>query len=233
MEFMATSTSASADGGTQVKRAHGLSDEFYNEVFASINYRDTFGVFPMMLRPKSRGEIKLKTSDPLDYPLLYHNYLTDPHDVGVLREGAKAAVAYGQTQAMKRFGARFHATPLPNCKHLPQFTDEYWDCVVRQYTLSIYHYSCTAKMGPGNDPYAVVDPQLRVYGVSGLRVIDASIMPTITNGNINAPVIMIGEKGADLVKSYWLSVSNRKKRQTTDVKYQMKLGERCPNITAV
>ncbi|KAJ3620554.1 hypothetical protein MTP99_004493 [Tenebrio molitor] len=231
MEFMATSTSASADGGTQVKKAHGLSDEFYNEVFSEINYKDTFGIFPMMLRPKSRGEIKLRSNNPFDYPLLYHGYLTDPHDVWVLREGVKAAIAYGETQALKKFGSRFYAKPLPNCKHLPPLTDEYWDCAVRQYTLSIYHYSCTAKMGPATDPYAVVDPQLRVYGVAGLRVIDASIMPKITNGNLNAPVIMIGEKGADLVKYYWLTPSTRKKRDLR-VQFNVKLGDKCPNITA-
>lgn len=67
-------------------------------------------------------------------------------------------------------------------------------------------------MGPTWDPYAVVDPKLRVYGVAGLRVIDASIMPTITNGNINAPVIMIGEKGADLIKEYWLTGKVRRRR---------------------
>nr|CAH7712108.1 unnamed protein product [Callosobruchus chinensis] len=103
-----------------------------------------------------------RSKDPLDYPLLYHNYLSHPHDVNVLREGTKAAVAYGQTEALRRFGARFHAVPPPNCKHLPLYTDEYWDCYIRQYTLSIYHYSCTAKMGPENDPWAVVDPELRV-----------------------------------------------------------------------
>ncbi|XP_031838197.1 glucose dehydrogenase [FAD, quinone] [Nomia melanderi] len=205
IEFMLTSSSTNSDSGTHVKNAHGLTDEFYNEVFGKINSRDVFGVFPMMLRPKSRGVIKLKSKNPLDYPLLYHNYLTHPDDVGVLREGVKAAIAFGETSSMKRFGARFHSKPVPNCKHLPMFTDEYWNCAIRQYTMTIYHMSCTAKMGPPTDPMAVVDPELRVYGVRGLRVIDASIMPTITNGNINAPVIMIGEKGADMIRKQWMS----------------------------
>ncbi|GJQ78192.1 hypothetical protein Trydic_g2522 [Trypoxylus dichotomus] len=208
IEFMLTSTSTSADGGQQVKRAHGISDEYYREVFEPINYKDQFGIFPMMLRPLSTGEILLRSKDPLIYPLLYHNYLTHYHDVAVLREGVKAAVALGETAAMKRFGARLHSIPAPNCKHLPPYTDEYWDCFVRQYTLSIYHYSCTAKMGPRSDPMAVVDPTLKVYGIDRLRVIDASIMPYITNGNINAPVIMIGEKGADLIKGDWLQATN-------------------------
>ncbi|XP_043257481.1 glucose dehydrogenase [FAD, quinone] [Colletes gigas] len=214
IEFMLTSSSTNSDGGTHVKNAHGLTDEFYNEVFGKINNRDVFGVFPMMLRPKSRGFIKLRSKNPLDYPLMYHNYLTHPDDVGVLREGVKAAIAFGETSSMKRFGARFHSKPLPNCKHIPMFTDEYWNCAVRQYTMTIYHMSCTAKMGPSSDPMAVVDPELRVYGVDGLRVIDASIMPTITNGNINAPVIMIGEKGADMIKKQWLS---RRKRDNVTI----------------
>lgn len=134
--------------------------------------------------------------------------------MGVLREGVKAAIAVGETKAMKRFGARFHDKPLPNCKHLPLYTDEYWDCLIRQYTMTIYHLSCTAKMGPPSDPMAVVDPQLRVYGVPGLRVIDASIMPTITNGNINAPTIMIAEKGADMIKEAWMPKQEKRRRRS-------------------
>lgn len=166
----------------------------------------------MMLRPKSRGNLKLASRNPLRHPLIYHNYLTHPDDVGVLREGVKAAIAFGETKAMKRFGAKFHDTPWPNCKHLSAFSDDYWDCAIRQYTMTIYHMSGSCKMGPATDPAAVVDPKLRVYGIAGLRVIDASIMPTITNGNINAPVIMIAEKGADMIKEYWLTGNVRRKR---------------------
>lgn len=74
-------------------------------------------------------------------------------------------------------------------------------------------------MGPPTDPFAVVDPTLRVYGIQGLRVIDASIMPQITNGNINAPTIMIGEKGADMIVNYWKGIDKkkRKRRNTLNV----------------
>ncbi|XP_014278795.1 glucose dehydrogenase [FAD, quinone] [Halyomorpha halys] len=219
IEFMLTSASTPSDGGSNVRRAHCLTDSFYNEVYKEINNRDLFGVFPMMLRPKSRGNIRLRSKNPYHYPLIYHNYLTHPDDVRVLREGVKASLAFGETQAMKRFGARYYSKPLPNCKHLPLYTDEYWDCYVRQYTMTIYHMSGSCKMGPLTDPYAVVDPTLRVYGTQGLRVIDASIMPQITSGNINAPVIMIGEKGADMIIKYWKGYEKRRKREvnTTDV----------------
>lgn len=202
IEFMLTSASTTSDD--QARIAHGITDEFYDYMFKDIRNQDVFGVFPMMLRPKSRGFIKLQSKNPLRYPLLYHNYLTHPDDIAVLREGVKASVAFVETQAMKRFGARFHDRQVPNCKHLEMYTDEYWDCAIMQYTMTIYHMSGTAKMGLPDDPYAVVDDQLRVYGVKGLRVIDASIMPTITSGNINAPVIMIGEKGAEMIKQLWM-----------------------------
>lgn len=209
------SASTASDGGQQIRRAHGLKDDFFDYMFDDIKNQDVFGIFPMMLRPKSRGFIKLQSKNPLRYPLLYHNYLTHPDDVGILREGVKAAVAFGQTEAMKRFGARFHDRQVPNCKHHPMYSDEYWDCAIRQYTMTIYHMSGTTKMGPPDDPLAVVDSQLRVYGVQGLRVIDASIMPAITSGNIQAPVYMIGEKGSDLIKELWLQGDNdRFKRQS-------------------
>lgn len=76
-------------------------------------------------------------------------------------------------------------------------------------------------MGPSSDPMAVVDPQLRVYGIQGLRVIDASIMPTITNGNINAPVMMIAEKGADMIKEEWMAKPNKKRRTRRSAKCAM------------
>lgn len=203
MNFMMTSASLFSD--QQAKIAHGLKKDYFDKTFGDLVGKDTISIFPMILRPKSRGFIKLHSKNPLRYPLLYHNYLTHPDDVNVMREGVKLAVAYGETESLKRqFGAKFHHRQVPNCKHIPMFTDEYWECFIRQYTMTIYHMSGTCKMGTISDSEAVVDPQLRVYGIKGLRVIDASIMPTITNGNIHAPVIMIGEKGADLIKALWL-----------------------------
>jgi choline dehydrogenase len=76
-------------------------------------------------------------------------------------------------------------------------SDEAIDAFVRQKVESAYHPSCTCKMGAVDDPFAVVDPELRVIGVEGLRVVDSSVMPSVTTGNLNAPTIMIGEKGAD------------------------------------
>ena len=210
---MMTASTTSSDGGTQSKKAHCISHKFYDEYFGSISKKDAFGIFPMMLRPKSRGYLKLRTNDPMDHPLIYHNYLTHPDDVRVLREGIKAAIAVGETASMKRFGSRFHRKPVPGCTDHEIFTDDYWECVARQYTMTIYHMSGSAKMGPAGDQFAVVDHELKVHGIQGLRVIDASIMPTIPSGNINAPVNMIAEKGADMVKEMWRPRKNKRKKR--------------------
>lgn len=76
---------------------------------------------------------------------------------------------------MQRFGSRLHKIPFPACRHLPIESDEYWECSIRQFTFTIYHPTGTCKMGPSYDEGSVVDARLRVYGVTGLRVIDASV----------------------------------------------------------
>lgn len=224
MNFLMTSASIFSD--QQVKLAHGLKPEFYQDMYSELQDKDAFSILPMILRPKSRGFIKLRSSHPLDYPLLFHNYLTHPEDIAVMREGVKLAIATAETQALKEFGAQFHDKPLPNCRHLPRYTDEYWECVIKQYTMTIYHMSGTCKMGPKSDPMAVVNHKLQVHGIKGLRVIDASIMPTVTSGNTNAPTIMIGEKGSDFVKGLWLREemyrNGRYKRKINETKTNSK-----------
>jgi choline dehydrogenase len=104
-------------------------------------------------------------------------------------------------------GAQLVDYPVPECATYEFASDDYWRCLAMFYTATIFHPVGTCKMGPSYDPDAVVDPHLRVYGIKNLRVIDSSIMPIITRGNTNAPTIMIGEKGSDLIKAHWLHKS--------------------------
>lgn len=117
--------------------------------------------------------------------------------------------------AFAKFGTRLLRTPFPGCKHLEFASDDYWACTARHITTNLQHQSGTCKMGPLSDPDAVVDPELRVYGIKGLRVVDASIMPVIPAGHTNAVVFMIGEKAADMIKSTWMNpnaIDARRKR---------------------
>jgi choline dehydrogenase len=151
----------------------------------------TFG--PTLLHPFSRGDIRLRSSNPLDSPSIRANYLSDSRDMDVMLEGLKLSRALAAAKAFDNYrGAELH--PGPAAKD-----DDALRAHIAKFTETLYHPVGTCKMG--NDSAAVVDSELRVHGVEGLRVVDASIMPAVVGGNTNAPTIMIAEKGSDLIKS--------------------------------
>ncbi|MBV9523336.1 MAG: choline dehydrogenase, partial [Alphaproteobacteria bacterium] len=144
------------------------------------------------LRPESRGTISLKSADPAAPPAIHANYLATELDRQTLIAGLKLGRRICAGPKMRHF---ISAEYLPG---EAVETDAEWLDYARGYGGSIFHPAGTCKMG--NDAMAVVDPELRVRGIEGLRVADASIMPTVVSGNTNAACIMIGEKAADLVR---------------------------------
>jgi choline dehydrogenase len=161
---------------------------------------ESFSIYPTLLRPKSKGWIKLKSRDPYEPPLIEPNFFDDEYDMEVLMEGMKMALEVGNSPEFKRYDAKLFQTIYPGCEPFPLYSDEYLRCIIRVYTTTIWHPVGTCKMGSKFDSSAVVDPQLRVNGVKGLRVVDASIMPTLISGNTNAPTAAIAEKIADNMK---------------------------------
>lgn len=143
-------------------------------------------------RPRSRGRIALRSSDPCVPPLVDPNYLSDPYDVDRLIDGIRLGQDIMGQPSMQKFVAESH---LPQ---KPLNSRAEYEAFVRTYTQGSYHLGGACKMG--TDEMAVVDPQLRVHGIDGLRVADTSIMPFVTSGNLNAPAIMIGERAADFIK---------------------------------
>ena len=145
------------------------------------------------MRSKSRGTVTLRSANPRDKPKIQFNYMSDPDDWAEMRACVRLTREIFQQPAFAAWRGR-EIQPGADCT-----SDEAIDAFVADHVESALHPSCTCKMGSPSDPLAVVDPELRVIGVQGLRVIDSSVMPSITTGNLNAPTIMIGEKGADLV----------------------------------
>jgi choline dehydrogenase len=142
-------------------------------------------------RPGSRGEIMAVSSDPFTRPVIRPNFLSDPDDMRISKEGIRQA---REIFAQPAFAEHLtHETsPGPDVQD-----DAALEQFIRQTGRTIYHCVGTCKMG--EDPMAVVDSRLRVHGMEGLRVVDASIMPTVTTGNTNAPTIMIAEKASAMI----------------------------------
>jgi choline dehydrogenase len=145
------------------------------------------------MRSKSRGTVTLRSADPHDRPAIRFNYMSHPDDWVEMRACVRLTREIFQQPAFAPYRGR-EIQPGADCT-----SDDQIDDFIRDHVESALHPSCTCKMGRRDDPMAVVDPELRVIGVEGLRVIDSSVMPSITTGNLNAPSIMIGEKGADHV----------------------------------
>jgi choline dehydrogenase len=151
-----------------------------------------FTVGSILLAPKSRGYIALRSPDPEQYPAIQPNYLDHTEDIDVLIEGVKLARRLAHAQAFDRYRGE-EVSPGPQVQ-----SDQEIAAFVRKIATTVYHPVGTCKMG--TNTMAVVDSALRVHGVEGLRVVDASIMPTIVHGHTNATAIMIAEKAADLIK---------------------------------
>lgn len=143
------------------------------------------------MRSKSRGWVRLASSNPLDKPRILFNYLSEPEDWTEMRACVRLTREIFGQRAFDRYRGR-EIQPGEDVQ-----TDEQIDAFIRAKVESAYHPSCSCKMGSARDPMAVVDPETRVHGIQGLRVVDSSIMPSITTGNLNAPTIMLAEKAAD------------------------------------
>ena len=154
---------------------------------------DGYSLHVCNLRPKSRGEIRLASADPLAQPIIHANYLTHPDDMEHMLKGFKLARRILAAPAFAEYRGEeiVPGAAIGSDDEIRQF--------IRNNAETIYHPVSTCKMG--SDPLAVVDARLCVHGLDGLRVVDASIMPTLIGGNTNGPTVMIAEKAADMIKA--------------------------------
>ncbi|XP_066922527.1 glucose dehydrogenase [FAD, quinone]-like [Clytia hemisphaerica] len=178
-----------------------IADEYWAYMKSQMSDKVGMTLMYCLLRPRSRGRIKLRSVNAEDHPLIIPNYFDHPEDLREFVEGMKFTKKLAA--AMKHLNASTYRGKEPGCEQHELDSDDYLRCIVRRGATTVYHPVGTCKMGPHTDDQAVVDSTLKVYGIKGLRVVDASIMPTIVSGNTNAPTIMIAEKAADIIKEDW------------------------------
>jgi choline dehydrogenase len=161
---------------------HGLLDDFPGITVAAWQHR-----------PESRGWVRARSSDPFEKPAIQPNYLAEEKDRQVTIAAMKFARRLIHTSPMQPF---LESEEYPGADVQ---TDDELLAAARQWGSSTYHLMGTCRMGPAGDPASVVDDELRVRGMEGLRVIDASVMPAMISANLNAATMMIAEKGSDMV----------------------------------
>ena len=148
-----------------------------------------------LLRPKSRGEVTLKSSDPFEDPDIDPKFLSHPDDMQDMVAGYKKMMMIMNKDSFAKYTANHTMRPIDIND------DSDIEQAIREEADTVYHPVGTCKMG--SDEMSVVNSELKVHGIDGLRVVDASIMPTLIGGNTNAPTIMIGEKASDMILGDW------------------------------
>lgn len=160
---------------------------------------DGFSIYPILLNPKSKGTVRLSSNSPNDPPLIDFNLFENERDIERLVEGCKQAIRIGSMPSLVRINSRRFPGSPGLCGQYELVTDDYFKCYVQTLTATNNHPVGTIRMGSQEDKMSPLDNKLKVKGVDKLRVVDASVLPEIISGNLNAPVMMIAEKAADLI----------------------------------
>jgi choline dehydrogenase-like flavoprotein len=177
--------------------------QFHVQPLSLDKFGDALHPFPAVtisvcnLRPTSRGQVHAASANPGDAPLIQPNYLSTPEDERVAVESLRLVRKIVDQAPLKRYSPR-ERRPGDQAQSDAEVLE-----AARELGTTIFHPVGTAKMGLASDPMAVVDERLRVRGIAGLRIADASVMPTITSGNTNSPTMMIAEKAARMIVEDW------------------------------
>jgi len=189
-------TPGGVDGLAYLRSPSGKEIEL---IFAPIGATPhSFFMATLLLEPDARGNITLKSKNPLHPPIMSYDYYESKTDL----EDNVFALKYGiklveETQAFKDVGAILNPVPYSKCDHLLFKSDDYWACISKHMTNTYHHQCSTCRMGE------VVNSELKVIGIDGLRVVDSSIFPNIPHAHLYSPTLMVGEKAADMIRSDW------------------------------
>ncbi|XP_058458023.1 glucose dehydrogenase [FAD, quinone]-like [Malaya genurostris] len=200
IEIMQAFTSIDFDSGPGTATAFRLTNETYDGYFRPIENIRSFQYLPLLLKPRTRGKLRLKSRNAFHHPRFEYQYFEDDRDLEALVHGIREAIRVTSQKPFRELGVKLYTGVVPGCESYEFNTDDYWRCHVRTLTATFHHQISTCKMGPHTNPEAVVDPRLRVFGISRLRVVDIGIVPEPPAAHTSAISFVIGEKAADMIK---------------------------------
>ncbi|CAG9759870.1 unnamed protein product [Ceutorhynchus assimilis] len=178
-----------------------FSEEYIAALFSNLNKYSDFLITIALLHPNSTGEVRLKSNNPKDFPIIDTNFFGEESDLEILYQGIQRLIKIKDTKAFRSFKAELLSYPMPGCDEIYESgSRDWWYCSIRHFALSDWQPVGTAKMGTSTKD-SVVNPELKVHGIQGLRVVDCSIMPTHISGHTIGAVVMIAEKASDLIKA--------------------------------
>ena len=188
-----------ADLGANLRHITNWNDSVWSHVYGEHPFTKGIIFAPTILRPKSRGSVTLGGPSISDAPIIDTNYLDHQDDVQTLVEGLKIVKSLEETEPFKRYDIRLIQDQMLCGDRFKPYSEEYYECFAREYLTTHYHPVGTCAMGPEAKKRSVVNHELKVHGIGGLRVADASIMPKLVGANTNAACVMIGEKAASMI----------------------------------
>lgn len=205
MEILFVGGALNSDFGLISRRSMRIRDDVYDALWRDLHQVPTISMYPMILHPKSSGYMKLRSNNPYTSPFFYGNYLSDPNeqDINTFVAIIRFIIKLSETPSFQEYGAKLDDKPVPGCEFYEFNSDNYWKCAVRTLSITLHHQVGTNRMGPPEDPRSVVNHELKVHGISKLRVADCSVIPFAIAAHTNAPAIMIGEKASDIIKEAW------------------------------
>ncbi|XP_037968231.2 glucose dehydrogenase [FAD, quinone]-like isoform X1 [Plutella xylostella] len=202
IQFMNIMTPPNFHKNLDTYQMYEFNDEIINIVH-NLQKNPLLTIMSVLLKPESRGEILLRSNNPKDKVRIHANYYHDNRDIVTMINAMKLAEKIAETPSLKDLNATVINLSLKGCMNYQFKSKKYYQCIAQHITTSCSHPVGTVKMGSEDDATAVVDPQLKVQGIRKLRVVDASVMPTIVRANTNAATIMIAEKASDMIKDDW------------------------------